>query len=145
MPSKNTFVLNPKTQTYVYDLVPEITFKHDRFEAGEIKLRYGEHTGPNRGFGVAQIWAEHSKELEALGYQSIDKVANYISDIIVAGTPIFCEFNDPRGNHRIAVLKTSKGVAYLEKKYDGHNNVFYSVVTAFRKNKAHGTRIGSVC
>lgn len=76
---------------------------------------------------------------------NIDSVAKYVSDLIYPGAPIYCEFNEMRGSHRIAVLRSSIGIVFLEQKYDAYNNVFYSVVTAFRKTKAHGTRIGSVC
>ena len=145
MPSKNTFILNPKTGDYVFGIIPEINYRGDFFPEGEIKLRHGEHKGPNRGFGVTHIWAEHAKELTDKGYVNIDDVAKYLSDLIGPGSPIYCEFNSMRGNHRIAVLRSSVGVVFLEQKSDAYNNIFYSVVTAFRKTKAHGTRIGSVC
>ena len=145
MPTKNTFIINPKNSSFVYGRIPNMKSGRDYFEAGDIKLRFGEHRRANRGFGVVHIWAEHSNELIRLGYKTIEDVPNYISDIIVVGAQIYCEFNDIRSNHRLAVLKTAKGIVYLERKSNGNNDIFYSVVTAFRKNKAHGTRIGSVC
>ena len=145
MAPKNTFVTNPSDGSLIYGRIPTIKFQRDYFCEGNIMLRVGEHIKANRGFGVRHIWAEHSKELIRMGYHSVDEVARYISDIINVGAPIFCEFNNLRGNHRIAVLRTSKGIVFLEKKYDGRNEVFYSVVTAFSSKKAHGTKIGNVC
>jgi hypothetical protein len=141
---KNTLIENPKTNTNVYGLIPYINFrKNDEFSAGEIVLRYGEHRGPNKGFGVAHIWAEHASDLKKIGYHNIKDVAKFISDAITPRSPIYCEFNNMKGNNRIAVLKTSVGIVYLELKKDGHNKEFYSVVTAFPKGKARGTQIGS--
>jgi hypothetical protein len=88
---------------------------------------------------------EHDKELIALGFQTKDEVAKFVASIIRSGTPLFCEFNNLRGKHRVTALKSSIGVAILEQKQNATNEIFYSVVTAFTKGKAHGTQIGTVC
>ncbi|EKF9707696.1 TPA: hypothetical protein PMC41_003348 [Vibrio cholerae] len=136
--------MNPKTNALVFGSIPEISFRGSFFIGADIFLRYGEHRGVNRGFGAVHIWAEHSKDLIELGYPTRDDVARFVSDLIRPRCPIYCEFNNPRGNHRLAVLKTAIGVVYLEQTYNQENEPFYSVVTAFPKGKAHGTQIGSV-
>lgn len=143
MTHKNTFVLNPESDSFVYGSVPEINFRDDSFVGGDIFLRHGEHRGPNRGFGVVHIWAEHEKDLRKIGFNSQNEVSRFVSEIIRPRLPIYCEFNDARGNHRLAVLKSSKGIVYLEMKQNADNEQFYSVVTAFPKGKARGTIIGS--
>jgi hypothetical protein len=144
---KNTLIANPKTNTYSFGVIPEIKNGKMHFAQGEVFLKYGQHIARNRGFGVAHIWAEHYKELAKLGYNTENislNVAHYISDIIVSGIPLFCEFNDIRGNHRIAAIRHHIGVCYVEEKTDNSDNIYYSVVTAFRNAKPRGTRIGSV-
>ncbi len=42
----------------------EIRYQAERLEAGHIRLRFGEHFGPNRGYGVHHIIAEHRKSLK---------------------------------------------------------------------------------
>ncbi|WP_201786739.1 hypothetical protein [Serratia symbiotica] len=46
-----------------YGHVPEIHSRGDYIPSasGDIFLRAGRHTGPNKGFGVRHIWAEHAK------------------------------------------------------------------------------------
>ena len=142
--NKNTPILNPYTGQPTFGVIPSIKSGRDYFDEGDILLKYGRHFGPNRGFGVNHIWLEHRKELVNLGYETKNDVARFVADIITKNAALYCEFNDLRGSHRIAVVKSSCGIAYLEKKYTGDNTVFYSVITAFDKKKAHGTRIGSV-
>jgi hypothetical protein len=53
--NKNAFVINPKTNEFVFGKIPAIKLPRGDFPAGEIVLRYGEHIRTNRGFGVAHI------------------------------------------------------------------------------------------
>ncbi len=115
------------------------------FPEGIIKLRQGKHFGPNRGFGIVHIWKEHAMALKKIGYDNSTNVPRFIADIIKPNSPIHCEFNNLKGKHKIAVVRSTLGIVILEKKQDGDNIVFYSVVTAFDKKFAHGTKIGTVC
>lgn len=138
--TKNTKLVNPQTGDFFFGYIPDMP-KHDIREGGII-LRYGEHKGANKGFGVAHIWAEHKTELSRMGFDTEEKVPDFINKIIVPETPIYCEFNDLRGNHRLAVLRTIYGLVILEPRWDQDNNRIYSVVTAYTKKSAHGVQIG---
>ena len=129
-----------------YGRVPEMNSKSDSIPAGDIFLRAGKHSGPNRGFGVRHIWAEHESELAKLGYGTVDDVARFVSDIIRPGVPIYCEFNHPGGKHRTTVLKSSLGVVILEPKEapETDSGWIYVVVTAYTRRKAHGVLIGKI-
>lgn len=142
---KNILLINPSTKTHVFGEIPEMTGKKHYFERGEIKLRHGKHRGINKGFGAEHIWIQHEKELIALGYHSIEDVPKFVSEIIRPRMPIHCAFDDPRGNHRITIIKSTVGVAILGRETDENNGIFYSVITAFKGRHAHGTQIGSVC
>ncbi len=141
---KNAFLLNPNTEEYSFGVVPHIEHSGYIFEEGEIKLRQGRHNGPNKGFGAAHIWVEHKCHLQKNGYETVEDVARFIADIIKPRCSIYCEFNSLRGKHRLTVVRTSMGVVVLEEQRDGDNQTFYSVVTAFERKSAHGTRIGTV-
>ena len=143
MQDKNKFLINPKTETLIFGKIPEIKIHHPQhiFEEGLIYLRHGEHIRANRGFGACHIWEAHRKELESMGYTSFEQVPEFVSNIILPGVPIHCEFSNLKGNHRITVLRSQIGIAILEKKLN--NNIpMYSVVTAFNRKQAHGTLIG---
>lgn len=78
-----------------------------------------------------------------MGYKTIEDVPIFVSEIIRQGAPIYCEFSGI-GKHRISVVTSLKGIAYIEERQDENNEVFYSVVTAFLATKKHGTLIGTV-
>lgn len=139
----NSTVNHPDGLT-CYGRIPELYSRGDIIQAGNIFLRVGRHIGPNRGFGVRHIWAEHEKELKKLGYETINDVACFVRDIITPGAAIYCEFNDPGGKHRPKVLRSALGVVILEPK-EAENTVdeiIYSVVTAYETYKTHGTLLG---
>lgn len=129
-----------------YGRVPEINSKGDVIPAGDIFLRVGRHIGPNRGFGVRHIWAEHEQELVKLGYATVNDVARFVRDIIRRGVPIYCEFNSTSGKHRPAVLKSSIGIVILEPREapETESGWIYVVVTAYTRRTAHGTLVGHI-
>ena len=141
--SKNTLIINPRTDTTVFGVIPKISHRHYAFPEGNIHLRHGEHLGPSKGWGLNHIWYEHQSELIKMGYETDERVAHYVSDIIQFGANIYCEFSR-MGSERVTVLKSPFGVAILEQRYDGDNNDFYSVVTAFNNKLAYGQLIGKV-
>lgn len=57
--------------------------------AGEVHLFNGRHLGPNHGFGAEHIWAEHSREMQAEGFEGFADVAAYVATIIAIGTPVY--------------------------------------------------------
>lgn len=129
-----------------YGRVPEMNSKGEIIPAGDIFLRVGRHTGPNRGFGVRHIWAEHEYELTSLGYNTVNDVARFVRDIIQPGMPIYCEFNHPAGKHRTTVLKSAIGIVILEPREapETASGWVYVVVTAYTSRKAHGVLIGRI-
>lgn len=149
-PSKNTLIINPKTDTYIFGVVPEIKHRSHYFHEGNIYLRFGKHFGPNRGFGIEHIWVQHEHELIQAGYSiekyktPINAVANYVSDIIYTGSGLYCEFASIRGDHRITVVRSSKGLAIIEPFSNSRNESHYRIITAYRSKKAQGTKIGTL-
>lgn len=140
MTTKNTRISNPATGRFEFGYLHEIIKPTQKLhiEAGHIYLKYGEHTGKNRGFGATHIWIEHQAELTKLGYLTIDDVPRYVSEIIVPGAKIHIE--DVR---RPTILRSAKGIAVLELKRVG-DFCEYSVVTAYPQKYAHGPIVGQI-
>jgi hypothetical protein len=140
--NKNEYVVNPVSQTPSFGTFPRIDSKGIVFLEGEIYLKYGEHRGPNRGFGMEHIWAEHQDSLISNGYTDQMDVARYVSDIIKPNASIHSEFAEMR-NKRVQIVKSAVGMVILEERLDGYNTPIYSVVTAYL-GKAQGPKIGAL-
>lgn len=141
---KNTKIAHPTSGENAFGYLHETLSRGDTLPAGPIILKVGQHRGPNRGFGLNHIWDEHQDDIIKIGYDSAEKAIQYVADIIQPGMPVHCEFNDMRGNHRPAVLRSRKGSVILELKQDGAGNHEYSVITAYPNKNVHGTRVGVV-
>ncbi len=111
---------------------------------GNVFLRVGVHRRANSGFGVIHVWEAHRSDLLKHGCETIDGVAAHIAKIIIPGAPIYCEFKEQRGGHRIAVLRTFTGTLILEPRHERTNGFGYYVVTWYPKRRAHGTLVGQV-
>ena len=75
---KNEYIVNPNTGTTTFGTVPEIPHPQYCFPEGEIILRYGEHRGPHRGWGLCHLWQEHAKQISVLGYETKEDAASYV-------------------------------------------------------------------
>ena len=72
--AKNNYGINGSPNSHIahpaglpcFGSLPEFVSRGDVIPAGDIFLRVGNHRGPNSGFGVRHIWAEHENELVRL-------------------------------------------------------------------------------
>lgn len=113
------------------------------FPAGDIFLFRGRHTGPNRGFGVDHIWAEHSAEMRSSGFFTYTETAAYVAAIIRQGTPVYFGDHNWRAL-RVMAVRSASGTAIVEFRQSRGTDGFWSVVTAFNGTRTHGTRVGTV-
>jgi hypothetical protein len=136
-------VMNPETGLSSFGKLDEMRSGSIIFPAGDIYLKTGEHSGPHRGFGVAHILAEHGNEIEPKSSAPEVDVARFVLSIIRPGSPVYFEQARLRGARRVSIVRSANGTAILE--FQGtRGNAHYSVITAFRNAKAHGTKIGIV-
>jgi len=138
---KNQRIENPLNEgQYSFGTFPEIHWSNKiLFEAGEIYLLFGQHHGPNSGYGLAHIWAEHEGNLRNKGYYHQLEIANYVASILVNGAKIYTEFGSKPAAQ---VIKSSLGMVVLAMWEQG-NEQFYSVITAF-PGEARGTQVGKL-
>lgn len=144
MPNKNRYITNPYTQTPVFGKFPEINHNLYRFPEGNIYLKYGNHYRQNKGFGLVHIWKSHQHELIPMGYETMEDSAKYVADILSSGATIHCEFASMGDNERVAIVKSRLGLLIAEHRFDGTNQDYYSVVTAYKNRSVHGSLIGQL-
>lgn len=111
---------------------------------GGIFLRAGAHFGPNKGFGVRHIWEAHKADLQPFGCESIEQVSAFVASVVTVGSLVYCEFNDPRGNHRVTILRNKLGSLILEPRDERHRGFGYYVVTWYPSNRPKGTLVSKV-
>lgn len=146
-PNKYKHIENPETGTLDWGLFPEIEAQGMTFPAGPIRLTYGEHLGPKRGFGLEHIWEAHFKGSGASPAlpDIIADVAVFLKGIIRRGTEIYYEGGLGSAGNRPMLFKTKAGVVVIEMREDRRSGgCFYSIVTAFPATKAQGYVIGTL-
>ncbi|MBT0719653.1 hypothetical protein HGT71_15525 [Rosenbergiella epipactidis] len=121
-----------------------VTSQHLNQPGGPIYLRAGKHIGPHKGFGIRHIWEQHGADLIRGGYRTFNDVPRFVSDIIVDGANIVCEFNAMKSHDRLIILRGRKGRVILSAWSNGDDEFYYSVVTAFRNGASNGTAVGRV-
>jgi hypothetical protein len=139
----NLLLTNPTSGTYSFGYIEEAKVSGIVIPGGTIYLKTGEHRGPNRGYGAAHIWAEHSKEMASAGFTSFEEVPHFVASIVQPGSRLYFEVSQMRGDTRVSVVRSANGTAILQHK-GTLGNPSYSIVTAYLKARAHGTLIGTV-
>ena len=139
----NQFLIHPQSGTICFGHVPEINSRGFILKSGEIRLQSGKHLGVNRGWGARHIWAEHQSEMADQGLHAYLDVPAYVAMIIQTGTPLLYDFGRMGRNTRLLAVKSNVGMSVLEFK-DRADDPIWSVVTAYAKTRADGTRVGAV-
>lgn len=138
-------VLNPKTGTDIFGLFPEIDQRGIYLPPGNIHLCHGDHYGPNKGFGVLHIIAEHGGQI-ARAYPALaplaphDMVVGYVNKILMRQAPVFIEADNVS---RPVVIHTVAGGVILEKRGPDHA-AWYSVVSAYNRKARRGELMASL-
>ena len=135
-------ILNPNSGTASFGLIQSLRLAGENLPDAEIHLYFGQHKGPNRGFGACHIWAEHSGEMAKIGLHSEAEVSQFVVRIVRSGTPLFYE-GASWTTTRLMAVRSASGQAILEFRRQ-RNGPIWSVVTAFAGKKTHGTRVGTV-
>jgi hypothetical protein len=132
---------HPLTGLYNFGLFPHIAWRGEILASGPIRLQYGEHWGPNRGYGVHHILQEHRRHIPADNDNQILGIVRFVACILTPGADIQCEFSSIRGQHRPLVVRRSQGYVVLMPKME-QEELIYSVITAVPKGNAKGQKVG---
>jgi hypothetical protein len=134
----SSYVLNPLTGELSFGTIPQLKLAGLAIPEARIHLHLGRHIGPNRGFGVRHIWAEHKAEILRAGYVEESDVPRYVLEMLKPGTPPFFE-GQSWGKTRLMAVRSAKGTAIVELR-EQREAVVWAVVTAFSGTRTHGTR-----
>jgi hypothetical protein len=144
-------VLNPVTRTHDFGSIPLLTLNTQlrgviTTVPAPIYLVEGRHFGPNGGFGVAHIWAEHEAEIVASGFATLSDVPAYVQRILSSHALIY--FEDRRiAKSRVNAVRIVTGTVILEYVRTIENKVevpHWSVVTAYSNTRTAGVLVGSI-
>jgi hypothetical protein len=135
MPAPSQKLLNPRTGSEIFAVVPSIP-KH-RFPEAPVYLLFG-----RRQFGATHIWDKHSAEMSRKGFHSREQVADFVATIVKPAGPL--HFEGTQRHVRLAVVQASSGTAILQLFTPPNAPAYYSVVTAYLGFSGHGPRIGTL-
>lgn len=143
---RNQQILNPSTNLLDWAQMPELTTSGKFFPAGPIRLRYGEHTGPERGFGLTHIWEARKYKSASMPtpMDALIVIEQFIMSILQVGTEIFYEAERATSSDRATVFKSSAGAVIVEERVDGNGKAWYSIVTAIPRTSVRGFKIGNL-
>jgi hypothetical protein len=144
-------VLNPIDNTDVFGLVPPLTLTTKskgviQTQAAPIHLVEGKHIGPNAGFGVAHIWAEHRQEIIRDGFRNRGLVPAYVQGILTAPGLIYFEdrkLQRPRVN-TVRIVTGTVILEYIRTVIDKVETPHWSVVTAYSNTRTAGVVVGRI-
>jgi hypothetical protein len=144
-------VLNPFDNTEIFGMVPPLTLTSKTkgvtlTRAAPIYLTEGRHFGPNGGFGVAHIWAEHKTDIVQAGFASIGLVPAYLQEVLTAPSKIYFEDRILR-KPRVNAVRIATGTVILEYYrtiIDKVETPHWSVITAYSKPRKAGVLVGQI-
>ncbi|KAB6716663.1 hypothetical protein [Roseobacter sp. TSBP12] len=144
-------VLNPIDNTDIFGVVPALTLtsKHKGVittREAPIYLVEGKHIGPNSGFGVAHIWAEHQQEIIQAGFTNQSLVSAYVQKILTAPGVIYFEdrnLKKPRVN-TVRIVTGTVILEYVRTIIDKVETPHWSVVTAYSNTRTVGVLVGQI-
>jgi hypothetical protein len=139
--SQNKELVSPVTGTADWGQFPAV----GSFPAGPIRLKYGVHLGPERGFGLEHIFEARKlrTDAEPTPMAAINTAATLIHGILTSGAEIFYEGNLSKRLERAAVFKSKAGTVIVEQRADGDGNAVYYIITAIPNNRVRGVKIGT--
>lgn len=144
-------VINPISNTDVFGIIPALTLnsQHDGIintTQAPIHLVAGKHIGPNSGFGVAHIWAEHKKEIIQAGFTNQNDVPLYVQRILTS--PGFIYFEDRKLKRvRVNAVRIVTGTVILEyvrTVVDKVEMPHWTIITAYSNPRNAGVVVGQI-
>ncbi len=93
---------------------------------------------------MRHIWEERGHDLIKWCYPTFYDVPRFVSDIIVPGTNIVCEFDAMKGYERLIVLRGRKVCVVLSAWPIGEGESDYRVVTAYRNRTPNGKAVAVI-
>ncbi len=91
LPGPQNYIHHPETEQPVFGYVPSLLALTGHDACVPVVLTEGHQSKDDTGMGAAHAWAQHRKDIEALGGRTAADTALLVSCVIVEGTPLYLE------------------------------------------------------
>lgn len=92
LPGPQNYIRHPETERPVFGYVPSLPTLTGQTACVPVVLTEGHQSKDDTGMGAAHAWAEHRKDIEALGGRTAADAALLVARVIVEGTPLYLEY-----------------------------------------------------
>lgn len=91
LPGPQDYIRHPETERPVFGYVPSLPALTGHNACLPVVLTEGHQSDDDTGMGAAHAWAQHRKDIEALGGRTAADAALLVARVIVEGTPLYYE------------------------------------------------------
>lgn len=142
LPGPQNYIAHPTTERPVFGYVPSLPALTGCDACVPVVLTEGHQSKDDTGMGAAHAWAEHRKDIEALGGRTAADTALLVARVIVEGTPLYAEGGFLSKTHLVAYRPGAGTVVLGLFKYGYHRR--WQVITAHGGKGFTGTEIGEI-
>lgn len=91
LPGPQDYIRHPETERPVFGYVPSLPVLTGHNACVPVVLTEGHQANDDTGMGAAHAWAQHRRDIEALGGRNAADTALLVARVIVEGTPLYFE------------------------------------------------------
>lgn len=141
LPGPQNYIAHPTTERPIFGYVPSLHALTGHDACLPVVLTEG-HQENGTGMGAAHAWAEHRKDIEALGGQTAEDTALLVARVIVEGTPLYLEHGF-QSRTRLVAYRPGAGTVVLGLFRFGYHRR-WQVITAHGGKGFTGNFIGEI-
>ncbi|WP_146036560.1 hypothetical protein [Pseudotabrizicola formosa] len=142
LPGPQDYIHHPETERPVFGYVPSLPGLTGQNACVPVVLTEGHQSKDDTGMGAAHAWAQHRKDIEALGGHTAADTALLVARVIVEGTPLYLEVGY-RSQIRLVAHRPGSGTVVLGLfKFGYHRR--WQVITAHGGRGYLGDFIGEI-
>lgn len=112
LPGPQNYIRHPETERPVFGYVPSLPGLTRQIACVPVVLTEGHQSKDDTGMGAAHAWAQHRKDIEALGGRTAAETALLVARVIVEGTPLYLE-EGFQSHTRLVAHRPSAGTVVL--------------------------------
>jgi hypothetical protein len=142
LPGPQDYIPHPKTKRPVFGYVPSLPGLTGHDACVPVVLTEGHQSNDDTGMGAAHAWAEHRKDIEALGGQTAADTALLVARVIGEGTPLYLE-DGFLSQTRLVAYRPGAGTVVLGL-FNFRHYRRWQVITAYGGRGRLGQHIGEI-
>lgn len=142
LPGPQDYIPHPKTEQPVFGYVPSLPALPGHTVCVPVVLTEGHQSNDDTGMGAAHAWAQHRRDIEAVGGRTAADTALLVARVIVEGTPLYLEHGFHSQTRLVAYRPGSGTVVLGLFKFGYHRR--WQVITAHGGKGHLGDSIGEI-